>query len=110
MSVSNSLLVASLVMGIVFVVLIVLSFLLKAQSTIFSFIAKKKDNPSSKVEIESSDDCHSNFVQNSPEVSKGQLDLIGVDEKTAAIIMAIVSDELKISLNQLQFKSIKSLD
>ena len=110
MSVSNSLLVALLVMGIVFVVLIVLSLLLKAQSKIFSFIDKNNNKPSATVEIENKSDCNSSYIQNSPEVSKGQLSLIGVDEKTAAIIMAIVSDELKISLNELQFQSIKSLD
>jgi Na+-transporting methylmalonyl-CoA/oxaloacetate decarboxylase gamma subunit len=109
MSVSNSLLVALLVMGIVFVVLIVLSLLLKAQSKIFSFI-DKNNKPSATVEIENKGDCNSSYIQNTPEVSKGQLSLIGVDEKTAAIIMAIVSDELKISLNELQFQSIKSLD
>ena len=110
MSVLDSLLVALLVMGIVFVVLIVLSFLVKTQSIIFSFINKKKDKQSSKFEIEGSSDSECSCVRNSPEASNGQLDLIGVDEKTAAIIMAIVSDELKISLSELQFNYIKSLD
>lgn len=35
--------------------------------------------------------------------------LIGVDDLTAACIMAIVSDETGISLSQLQFKSIQAL-
>jgi len=110
MSVSNSLLVALLVMGIVFIVLIVLSLLVKVQSTIFSFINKKNAQPLIEDKIDSSIRCKSDCVQNGPEASKGQLNLIGVDEKTAAIIMAIVSDELNISLCELQFKSIKSLD
>jgi hypothetical protein len=66
--------------------------------------------PSSKVSTQSSVDCNSTYVQNGPELSSGQLDLIGVDEKTAAMIMAIVSDELKVSLSELQFKSIKAID
>jgi len=33
--------------------------------------------------------------------------LVNVDEKTAAMIMAIISDESKIPLSELQFKSIR---
>ncbi len=43
-------------------------------------------------------------------LSTGQLKLIGVDEKTAAMIMAIVSHESGITLSELQFISIKALD
>lgn len=43
-------------------------------------------------------------------LSTGQLKLIGVDEKTAAMIMAIVSHESGIPLSELQFISIKALD
>lgn len=42
--------------------------------------------------------------------STGQLDLYDVDEKTAAVIMAIVSHESGIPLNRLQFKSIKAIE
>ena len=42
--------------------------------------------------------------------STGQLDLYDVDEKTAAVIMAIVSHESGIPLNRLQFKSIKVIE
>ncbi len=40
----------------------------------------------------------------------GTVRLLNVDEKTAACVMAIVSHETGIPLNQLIFKSIKSLD
>jgi Na+-transporting methylmalonyl-CoA/oxaloacetate decarboxylase gamma subunit len=110
MSVLDSLFVALLVMVIVFIVLIVLCFLVKIQSVIFNLVDKKKAKPSSKGSNQSSVDCNSTYVQNGSEVSSGQLDLIGVDEKTAAMIMAIVSDELKVSLSELQFKSIKAID
>lgn len=43
-------------------------------------------------------------------VNNGEVDLIGVDEKTAAVIMAIVSQKSDIPLNRLSFKSIKLLD
>lgn len=42
--------------------------------------------------------------------STGQLDLYDVDEKTAAVIMAIISHESGIPLNRLQFKSIKAIE
>ena len=39
----------------------------------------------------------------------GELKLYDTDPKTAAMIMAIVADELKTPLNQLRFKSIKEV-
>ncbi len=42
--------------------------------------------------------------------SEGSLDLVDVDEKTAAVIMAIVSKESGIPLNRLSFKSIKRME
>lgn len=42
--------------------------------------------------------------------SQGQLEIVNTDEKTAAIIMALVSHESGIPLNRLIFKSIKKLD
>lgn len=39
-----------------------------------------------------------------------ELRLTGVDEKTAAMIMAIVCDESGLPANELYFKSIKALD
>lgn len=43
-------------------------------------------------------------------VVKKDPELIDVDEKSAAIIMAIVSDESGIPLERLSFKSIKKID
>ncbi len=42
--------------------------------------------------------------------SAGTLDTYNVDERTAAVIMAIVSHESGIPLNRLQFKSIKQIE
>ena len=39
----------------------------------------------------------------------GELKLYDTDPKTAAMIMAIVADELKTPLNQLRFKSIREV-
>lgn len=43
-------------------------------------------------------------------MNNGEVDLIGVDEKTAAVIMAIVSQQSNIPLNRLSFKSIKLIE
>lgn len=51
--------------------------------------------------------------ESAPQVKQtmtGELELIGTDEKTAAIIMAIVSNESGIPLNRLSFKSIKLME
>lgn len=40
----------------------------------------------------------------------GEIKLFNVDEKTAACIMAIISDETKIPLDQLIFRSIKAVE
>ncbi len=45
-----------------------------------------------------------------PGVSTGNCDVIGTDEKTAAVIMAIVSHKSGIELNRLSFKSIKLME
>ncbi len=45
-----------------------------------------------------------------PAQSTGSCDLIGTDEKTAAVIMAIVSHKSGIELNRLSFKSIKLME
>ncbi len=43
-------------------------------------------------------------------VSCGQVDLIETDEKTAAVIMALVSHKSGIPLNRLSFKSIRLME
>ena len=106
MSIANSLLVSLIIMSVVFSCLVALSFLLKVQAFVFNFIDNNKKNQKRKEEDASNIDSSENNI----EVSTGELTLIGVDEKTAAIIMAILSDELKISLCELQFKSMKLIN
>lgn len=106
MSIGNSLLVALIVMSITFSCLIALCFLVKVQSFVFSFIEKNKKSEQIKEELTNNIDSGDNNV----EVSTGELKLIGVDEKTTAMIMAIVSDELKIPLDELQFKFIRLIN
>lgn len=105
MSIANSLLVSLIVMSVVFSCLIALSFLLKVQAMVFNFI-DNKNNQQQKIEAVS----NVNSFEKKIEKSTGELTLIGVDEKTTAMIMAILSDELKIPLCELQFKYIKLIN
>ncbi len=43
-------------------------------------------------------------------ISSGSLDLVNTDEKTAAVIMALVSYKSGIPLNRLSFKSIRLME
>ena len=106
MSIANSLLVSLIVMSVVFSCLIALSFLLKVQAMVFNFIDINKNNQQQKIEAVS----NVNSFEKKIEKSTGELTLIGVDEKTTAMIMAILSDELKIPLCELQFKCIKLIN
>ena len=101
MSIADSLLVALIIISIVFMGLIALYILVRIEAYIISLIGKKE-----QVEVSKQPSVSSNVE----EVSEGELTLIGVDEETAAMIMAITSDELKIPLNELRFISIKALD
>lgn len=42
--------------------------------------------------------------------NQGQVELIGTDDKTAAVIMAVVSEKSGIPLERLKFKSIKLVE
>lgn len=112
MTLAESLLVSLYGFTIVFIVLVSLSFLLAVQAKIVRFFEEKKNaivvlNDESSVTIENT----TVLAQPTMNVQHtGELRLIGVDEKTAAMVMAIVSDESHIPLSQLIFKSIKALD
>lgn len=89
-----------LILAIIAVLIILLS---KAVRTIENMLAKKS-SASSVTPVSAP-------AQSAPEgVNGGEVELIGTDEKTAAVIMAIVSQQSGIPLNRLSFKSIRLLD
>ncbi len=98
MSVFNSILVSLFGISIVFIVLIALSAVLKIQSTLFNLLAKKKE-PVKQIREDAVE----------AEQVYGEVQLIDVDDRTAALIMAIVSDEMKTPLEELNFKYIKAV-
>lgn len=106
MSIYDSVLVSIFGISIVFIVLIALSFIVKIQSILISYFTKKKEQPSSSIESTQVSKLSGNIV----ELCNGEVALIDVDEKTAAMIMAIVSDEMETPLSELQFKYIKAVE
>lgn len=99
MTIPESSMVAVFCMAGVFVVLLSLCFIIK----LFSFAlekAAKKRPPEPLPSQQPAPAAQEEF-------SSGRLILRRVDEPTAAMIMAIVSDESGIPLSELCFKSIK---
>ncbi|MEN8904643.1 MAG: OadG family protein, partial [Clostridiales bacterium] len=93
MSIIEGLKVSLFGIGLVFVVLITLSAILKIQSYIFSLLKVEK-NLQVNTQNKSLDEVEE--IEKHKGSSQGELNLIGLDEKTAAMVMAIVSDESKI--------------
>ena len=104
MSVSESLLIAVFCLTIVFIVLISLFAIIRLFSLTLNALTRKKlTNP----EL----DQDNIIIENDEEIfSSGTLKLKNVDEPTAAMIMAIVSDESGIPLSELCFKSIRLVE
>lgn len=104
MTLADSLMISLFGMAVVFLVLILLSFLVKLQSVVVAYIMAHNH----KLDAAATN----NTVPVSVDVgwSTGELKLLGVDERTAAMIMAIVSDESQIPLSELQFKMIKAIN
>lgn len=130
----DSLLVAVFGMAIVFLVLVSLSFVVTIQSRFLtllhsdkSFFGKNRNNElkaaSNQINVKAKDETSGKVADQSqgiPEIQtefceydtgvvSGQLLLVDVDEKTAALIMAIVSDESGIPLSELCFRQIKAI-
>lgn len=118
MTLVDSLWVSLLGLGVVFLVLILLSFMIMILSLVLGFVVQhKKDTDMAATRVndygnvpEAGDTAVYVLGASDGEWSAGELKLIGVDERTAAMIMAIVSDDSQIPLSQLQFKTIKAID
>lgn len=95
--------------SIVFSALILIAFFIKIVSLIISnFERNQVKHEKASEDVQTVPEASTSTLENA--VGFGELKLYGVDERTAAMIMAIVSDESKIPLAELQFKSIKLLE
>ncbi len=102
-SVSEGLLYALIGFVLVIVVLIVLMGFIYLLSYIVRKFSEKKKGDAAPAPAEPT----------APELapgSSGNIKLYNVDDRTAAMVMAIVADELEIPLNELRFISIKEIN
>ena len=108
MTLTQSLLVSLFLITVVFAVLAALFCMIRVFSVAAStFSAKKLKLAASSAPISEPLIVKAVSQQESDLFSTGALKLTDVNEPTAAMIMAIVSDESGISLNELCFKSIR---
>ena len=103
MSVLESLPVALFVIALVFSVLVTLCGLIMLFSFVIRAVEKRRARASVRLSL--SEPVTESEV---PFFTGGSLKLHNVDERTAAMIRAIVRDESGIPLSELQFKSIKA--
>lgn len=99
--------VALFTWAVVFAVLFIIFAIIRIFGAVVSSLSKEKEqaptaNPSGAVVAPAEDPGE--------EFSSGSLKLKNCDEKTAAMIMAIVSDNTGIPLNELIFKSISLVE
>ena len=102
MSMSDALLISLVGFLTVFIILGLLALFVKCLGAFFNSSLAKKLIKS--LESKENEDKVSQMI------SVGEIDLINVSEKDAAIIMAITSYKTGIPLNRLKFNSIKLLE
>lgn len=113
MNLSKALLIAVVGFITVIAILAIIALFIKLIAFIFSAIEKK--NSKKIVEIIPAQDklpeaSHGAYPTLPETESQGELELIGVDEATAAMLMALVSYKTDIPLNRLIFRSIKLVE
>lgn len=114
MNIPRALLIALVGFITVVCILAIIALFIKLIAFIFSAVEKKNEK---KVTTEITPVEHTNPAHipetgtTLPETeSQGQLELIGVDEPTAAMLMALVSYKTDIPLNRLAFRSIRLVE
>ncbi|MDR1157848.1 MAG: OadG family protein [Oscillospiraceae bacterium] len=102
-SLSEGLLMSVLGMAVVFVALVAIMALTKLQSTVILSLQNKRGQAAVPAPAAVS------ATAPVPGPGPGTVALFGVEDKIAAMIMAIVADEMKTPLNELRFISIKEV-
>ena len=109
MSTSDMLMNAGIVILVVFGVLFIMYVLISLAGKILATATKGSDKPEAKPAVAAAPAAGAPAAAEE-EFSSGTLKLKGCDEKTAAMIMAIVADDTGIPLSELVFKSIKLVE
>lgn len=114
MSIFSSTVVGIFCLSLVFLLLAILYVLVRLLTVVVAKFDGKGSDESKDIQVESQAPAAyaATGSQAVPEADSaaGGLKLQNVDEETAAMIMAIVSDETKIPLSELCFKSIKAIE
>ena len=97
------------VFGVLFLMYVLISLAGKVIAGISGHVIGGKKEEA-KAEVKAAPAVEAKAEDSGEEFSSGTLKLKGCDEKTAAMIMAIVSDNTGIPLSELVFKSIKLVD
>ncbi len=108
MGFGESILLSLVGIALVFAVLIVLSLFIRLLSVIVRAVERTpaaKSAPAVPAAPTAAIPPQGNFVPG----STGDILLHNVDDPTAAMVMAIVADELRLPLNELVFRSIREL-
>ena len=106
----NAGIVMLVVFGVLFLMYILISIAGKVIAGVSGIVISGPKNEETKVEAKAATAAEVKAEDPGEEFSSGTLKLKGCDEKTAAMIMAIVSDNTGIPLSELVFKSIKLVD
>ena len=115
MTVGESLVTAVLGIAVVMAVLALLAGIITVMSTVVSRMAQEEQAPvpAEKPAPAAPAQAAPAKPQGKPipkTQSRGQCDLTTVDDKTAAMLMAIVADQMGEPLNTLRFTSIRPID
>ena len=97
-------------LGITFTVLILIWIFIAIMGKVLGATSKPKKEAAPAAAPAAATAAPAKAEDPGEEFSSGTLKLKGCDEKTAAMIMAIVSDNTGIPLSELVFKSIKLVD
>lgn len=108
MSIIESVVVAMFSLSLVFAVLTILFSMVMLLSKVLGTKLDRKTEAEKIANLTGSDKV--DWDVDAGHASSGELKLKNVDEKTAAMIMAIVSDESRIPVSELYFKSIVAVE
>ena len=108
MGTAEMLMNAGIVMLVVFGVLFIMYVLISIAGKILATATKDSGKAEAKPAVAAAAPAAAPAAEE--EFSSGTLKLKGCDEKTAAMIMAIVADDTGIPLSELVFKSIKLVE
>jgi hypothetical protein len=106
----DAFIVMLVVFGVLFLMYILISLSGKVIAGISGHVIGGSKQEEVKTEVQAAPAAPAKAEDPGEEFSSGTLKLKGCDEKTAAMIMAIVSDNTGIPLSELVFKSIKLVD